>query len=260
MENVCGCCGLDQVFENTLHPGGLKLTARLAEVAMLKPGSKVLDIGCGMGITAIFVARHYGCSVTGIDISPTFIASARERAENENLIGKTSFITADAQELPLFSAIFDVVVSECSLSLLPDKERAIDELWRVLKPGGRITITDLIKRDDEVKSEFAETASRSTDSPAFFPCFDNAEPVEAYMRRFERAGFQDFYIEDCSQTIKEAIFRMMLRFGDMNKLLQEIACCCGKIPVQECQKSGGKSRVGYALVAATKNKGNYLGR
>jgi ubiquinone/menaquinone biosynthesis C-methylase UbiE len=249
-------------LENTLHPGGLKLTARLAEIAAFKPDSRVLEIGCGRGVTTIFIARHYGCSVTGIDISPALIASARDRAENENLAGKTSFIIADAQELPLFSDSFDVVVSECSLSLLPNKERAIDEVRRVLKPRGKITITDLISisRDDEVKSEGAGITPHSTNFPAFFPCVDSAESVEAYMECFARAGFHDLYIEDCSQTIKEAMFRMLLRFGSTDKLLQEIACCCDKMPLPECRKSGGKSSVGYVLFAATKNKGNCSGR
>lgn len=254
-DNLCGYCALDQVLEKTLHPGGLKLTARLAEIVAFKPEAKVLEIGCGRGITAIFIARHYGCSVTGIDISPALITSARDRAKSENLAGKTSFIIADAQELPLLSDSFDVVVSECSLSLLPDKERAIDEIRRVLKPRGKITITDLISRDDKVKSKGAETAPRPTNLPAFFPCVDSAESAEAYMECFARAGFYDLYIEDCSQVIKEAMFQMLLRFGSMDTLLQKIACCCDKMPLPEYRESGGKSSVGYALFAATKNKG-----
>lgn len=259
MNNVCGCCGLGQVLENTLHPGGLKLTERLAEVAMFKPGARVLEIGCGRGITTIFLARHYGCSVIGIDISSLLIASARDRAENENLAGKASFIIADAQELPLCSDSFDAVVSECSLSLVRDGARAVDEVWRVLKPGGRVTITDLVNRDYEVEGECVGTAPLSNRSPVFFPCVDNAKSVEEYKEGFERAGFQDLYVEDCSQTLKETMFRMMLRFGSVDKLLQEVACSCDayddKIPVQECQKFRRKSYAGYALVAATKEEG-----
>ena len=257
--NVCGCCNLHQVLDNTLHPGGLKLTERLAEVTLFKPGLKILEIGCGRGITAIFLARNYGCSVTGIDTSPALISSARDRAECEGMVGKTSFVIADAQELPILSHSFDVVVCECSLSLIPDKERAVNEIRRVLKSGGKLTITDLINRVDEGESEFARTAPSPENSIAFFPCIENAESIEVYLERFERAGFQNLYVEDCSQTLKEALFRMRLRFGGKDKLVQEIPCSCDgygdEIPVRECQNFGRKSYVGYALIAATKQEG-----
>ena len=257
--NVCGCCSLHQVLENTLHPGGLKLTERLAEVTLFKPGLKILEIGCGRGITAIFLARNYGCSVTGIDTSPSLIASARDRAECEGMVGKTSFVIADAQALPLLSHSFDVVVCECSLSLIPDKERAVNEVWRVLKFGGKLTITDLIDRVDEGESAFEGTAPFPANSIAFFPCIENAESIEAYIERFKRAGFQNLYVEDCSQALKEALFRMRLRFGGKDKLAQEIPCSYDgygeEMSVRKCQNSGRKSYVGYALIAATKQEG-----
>lgn len=175
MDNTCGLCGLHQVLENTLHPGGLKLTERLSDIAMFKPDSKILEIGCGGGITAIFLARHYGCSIIGIDKSNMQIASARDRANNENPGAKTNFVTADAQDLPFDSDIFDAVFSECSISLVPDKKRVVNEIWRVLKPGGRLTITDLINMDDEVENEFGGAVHSPEGSHALFPCINYAE-------------------------------------------------------------------------------------
>lgn len=247
MNNLCCNCGLDQVLENTLHPGGLKLTERLAGVSMLKPGSKVLEIGCGKGITAIFLAQNYGCSITGIDISPVQIGSARERAKNENMSEKTSFITADCQELPLFADYFDMVFSECSISLVQNKKRIFDEIWRVLKPGGRLTITDLIRRDNEVTKG---------SSFALFPCIDNVESLKGYRKLLKSMGFRNIHTEDCSIALKEAFFRMRLRFGRMDTLWKEIGCACDayvdQIPQEKCQKQRRKTSIGYALITATK--------
>lgn len=248
MNNLCCKCGLDQVLENTLHPGGLKLTEKLAGVSVLKPGSKVLEIGCGKGITTLFLARNYGYSITGIDISPVQIASARERAINENITGKTSFITADCQELPLFTDHFDMVFSECSISLVHDKKRIFDEIWRVLKPGGRLTITDLIRRDNEVTKG---------SSFALFPCVNNAESLKSYRKLLKSVGFRDIHTEDCSIALKEAFFRMRLRFGRMDTLRKEIGCACDAYgdhtPQEKCQKQRKKTSIGYALIAATKD-------
>ncbi|MBI4619732.1 MAG: class I SAM-dependent methyltransferase [Desulfobacterales bacterium] len=247
MNNLCCKCGLDKVLENTLHPGGLKLTERLAEVSMLKPGCKVLEIGCGKGITTLFLARNYGCSITGIDISPIQIASARERAKDENIVGGTNFIAADCQELPLFTDLFDMVFSECSISLVQNKKQILDEIWRVLKPGGRLTITDLIRSDNEVTKG---------SSFALFPCIDNAESLKGYRKLLKNVGFQDIYTEDCSTALKEAFFRMRLRFGRMDTLWKEIGCACDTypdpIPTDECQKQRRKTGIGYALITATK--------
>lgn len=214
---------------------------------MLKPGCKVLEIGCGKGITAIFLARNYECSITGIDISPIQIASARERAKNENMIGETSFIAADCQELPLFTDLFDIVFSECSISLVQNKKRILDEIRRVLKPGGRLTITDLIRRDNEVTKG---------SSFALFPCIDNAESLKGYRKLLENVGFQDIYTEDCSIALKEAFFRMRLRFGRMDTLCKEIGCVYDAhgdpIFSDERQKQRRKTSIGYALITATK--------
>ena len=223
---------------------------------MLKPGCKVLEIGCGKGITAIFLARNYGCSITGIDISPIQIASARERVKDEDMLEETSFIAADCQELPLFTDLFDMVFSECSISLVQNKKRILDEIWRVLKPGGRLTITDLIRSDDEVTKELSKAAPLSINSFASFPCIDNAESLKGYTKLLQSVGFQEIHTEDCSIALKEAFFRMRLRFGRTDMLWNEIGCTCDAhgdpISSDERQKQRRKTGIGYTLITATK--------
>ncbi len=253
---VYGCCGLHQVLGDVAHPGGLKLTTRLAEVALLKPGTKILEIGAGRGTTAFYLAHRYGCIVTGIDLSPTMIASARNKAGREHSATQVSFAIADAHELPFSSDSFDVVVSECSLSLLPDKDKVVTEIRRVLKSGGKLTFTDLIIRDGVVKNMLAETAQPHLKISALLPCIAYARSTGGYIELLKKAGFQNLYTEDHSLALKEAWFSMLLRFGGMNNLLQELASSCPEpaktMGIEGYQRFIRQSNLGYALIAATK--------
>ena len=255
MSSHCCKCGFDHILEDTLHPGGLKFTERLAEVAVLKPGCRVLEIGCGKGVTTLFLARHYGCSIIGVDMSPIQIASARDRTKNEGLALEIGFITADAKELPLPSNRFDVVFSECSISLVSDKKRAVDEAWRVLKPGGRLAMTDLIRQDGAINNECGGAAHLCPGSFASLPCIDNAESVEVYMRLLKEVGFQSLYTEDCTLALKEALFRMRLRFGQTDAMLKEIGCACNEYKDIIPEKQRIRTKIGYALISATKGVG-----
>src|SRR5262245_11376225 len=92
-----------------------KLVARLAERARVPRGARVLDVGCGLGGSALWLARHLGCTVTGITISPVQVQMAAERARTENLGDRVRFLHMDASQLDLAPESFDVVwVIECS--------------------------------------------------------------------------------------------------------------------------------------------------
>jgi tocopherol O-methyltransferase len=117
-----------------------RLTARLAERAGVPRGAGVLDVGCGLGGSALWLARRLGCSVTGITISPVQAGRATERARAEGLQDRTTFRVLDANRLDLPAASFDVVwVIECS-EHLADKARFIESCARVLRPGGRLAL------------------------------------------------------------------------------------------------------------------------
>ncbi|GAI30968.1 unnamed protein product, partial [marine sediment metagenome] len=131
----------DRALGDMIRPGGLKLTARVAEVARLDKTSNVLEIGCGKGTTACFLARRYTCNVVGIDLSDKMIALAKREAEAEKLVRKVKFLVADGKCLPFLDSAFDAVVCECSFSLLPDKEKAAREIKRVLRSAGTQVIS-----------------------------------------------------------------------------------------------------------------------
>jgi ubiquinone/menaquinone biosynthesis C-methylase UbiE len=143
----------------TLHPGGLALTKRAAELAELKEGLKVLDVSSGRGTQSIFYSKEYNANVTGIDHSEEMVKSASRNAK-EALIGdKVQFQTGDSQNLPFEDNAFDVVINECAVGIPDDPQKVLNEMIRVAKPGGRILIhesTWKIRLPDEEKNEFSE--------------------------------------------------------------------------------------------------------
>ena len=122
-----------------IHLGGVATTGELLEMCQIADSSQVLDVGCGTGYTACGIAARYNAQVVGIDLSETMIESARKRARELGLEGTVEFRVADVFQLPFDDESFDVVISESVLAVLPgDKPRAIGEIVRVLRPGGRV--------------------------------------------------------------------------------------------------------------------------
>ncbi len=133
-------CGLE-----ILHPGGLKKTDEMARMCRVSKDKLVLDIGCGKGVSACYLAEKYDCMVIGIDVSERMIQYAKELARRKGLEERVSFRVADAHNLPFEDEKFDIVIAECTTVLL-NKNRAFQEFIRVLKPGGYIGDLEMIWR------------------------------------------------------------------------------------------------------------------
>lgn len=128
----------------TYHPGGTKLTRQLAESTLVGPGTRVLDLASGEGVTVRLVAEELGADATGVDVSEKNVEAARQQAEAAGLADRARFEVADVGALPFDDGSFDVVLCECALCTFPDANRALAEARRVLKPRGRIGISDIV--------------------------------------------------------------------------------------------------------------------
>jgi SAM-dependent methyltransferase len=140
---------LDEVMyragAQVLHPGGLQKTDEMARLCGVGPGKRVLDVGSGKGTTACHLARAFGCWVVGLDRSARMAATGARRAERDGLQALVRFQQGDACALPFQSATFDVVLSECTTTML-DRTAALAEFVRVLRPGGWIGDLELTWR------------------------------------------------------------------------------------------------------------------
>jgi SAM-dependent methyltransferase len=142
-----------------LHPGGLALTRRTAELAKLRPGKTVLDVSSGRGTQSMLYAAEYGVDVTGIDLSPAMVRTATESAVSRGLEDRLRFKIADSQRLPFGEATFDVVINECAVGIPDDSQQVLNEMVRVARPGGAVVIHESIWRGpwtSEDKAVFAE--------------------------------------------------------------------------------------------------------
>ncbi len=170
---------------DSLHPGGLRLTERLGHLLALKPGQRVLDVAAGRGTSAIFLARHFGCEVVGVDYGAESIREASAQAELAGLSRLVSFKQGDAENLRLADHSFDAVICECAFCTFPDKTAAAHEFARVLRPGGRVGLSDLT-RAGSLPPEL-ETLL------AWVACIADARPVGDYVA----------YLEDTALTVTQ---------------------------------------------------------
>lgn len=145
---------------DSLHPGGLELTARLADALDVGPGSVVVDVASGFGTSAILLAQRTGCDVVGVDLSRVSVEAAREEAARVGLARSVRFVEGDAEALPLGAESADGVLCECAFCTFPAKEAAALELARVLRPGGVLALSDVTAEHDRLPAELRSLEAR----------------------------------------------------------------------------------------------------
>jgi SAM-dependent methyltransferase len=127
--------------KQVIHPGGRRATEELLDLAALAPRQRVLDIGCGVGTTAIEMAKRFGVTVTAADISADMRERAAARVQSAGLRDRVSVQLADICALPYDDGCFDRVVAE-AVTMFVDRDRAISQLVRVCRPGGLVLATE----------------------------------------------------------------------------------------------------------------------
>lgn len=125
------------------HTGQRQATVRLAALAAVNGEERVLDVGSGLGGPSRYLAQAFGCRVTGLDLTPEFVAVATLLAERTGLSGKVDYRQGNALALPFAEASFDLVWSQNAAMNIADRNRLYGEMRRVLKPGGRLALQDV---------------------------------------------------------------------------------------------------------------------
>ncbi|MFI1940876.1 class I SAM-dependent methyltransferase [Streptomyces purpureus] len=210
-EEIKSCCAdaysrdvVALLLGDSYHPGGTALTRRLADHLALAPGLRVLDVASGRGTTALLLADSYRVRADGVDYAPANTALAQGAAQAAGLADRTAFTTGDAEHLPYQDEVFDAVVCECALCTFPDKARAAAEFARVLKPGGRLGLTDVTADPDRLPPELSGLTAR-------IACIADARPLQAYAEILAAAGLRTRVTERHDQAMLRMIDQIQAR-------------------------------------------------
>jgi len=158
-------------------------------VADLHEGETVLDLGSGGGIDVLLSARRVGPQgkVYGLDMTDEMLALARENASKAG-VANAEFLKGEMEDIPLPDASVDVIISNCVVNLSPDKDAVLAEMFRVLRPGGRLAIADIVTRAD-LPAVVRESMA------AWTGCIAGALAEGDYQSKLASAGFEDVQIE-----------------------------------------------------------------
>ncbi len=164
-----------------LHPGGLQATKLMAEKCKISRDMTILDAGCGSGSSSIFLARRYGCRVVGIDVDPTALMKAHEKACSKNLLDRVAFRLADLNSLSLQDNMFDGAIFQASL-IFCEKARVLHEVSHKIRSGGFLGAVELawkVKPPGEILAKVKGILCEAV---------VNAESHDDWNALFERSG------------------------------------------------------------------------
>ncbi len=158
------------------------------EYAGIKTGDTVLDLGSGAGVDVFRSANAVGQEgfVIGVDMTPEMIARARANAEKGGY-NNVDFRLGEIENLPVDDASVDTVLSNCVINLVPDKKRVFDEIYRVLKTGGRMSVSDIVTTGtvpENIRKDMSMWAG----------CVAGAMDKDEYLKLVEDAGFSNIYV------------------------------------------------------------------
>jgi SAM-dependent methyltransferase len=210
---------------DTIRPGQLTLTRQLIEACDLPRGASVLDIGCGIGATVDYLSDEF--HAFGVDVSSKLLHLGRQRFPSRMLL------RASGESLPVADQSLDAVLMECSLSVMLDTDCAIRECWRVLKPGGKLAISDLYVRNPAG----VENLRRLT----FGSCVRGALTKEDLLSRL--GGFDLMLWEDHTQALKAFTAQLIFTYGSFEQFWCSSACASPSLAITQ-------AKPGYCLLIA----------
>lgn len=238
-----GCCGTENsaagvksLLYSAEQAEGLPETAvsygcgNPVAIGTLRPGEVVLDLGSGAGLDCFLAARQVGSfgRVFGLDMTDDMLALARKNAEEAG-VKNVEFLRGRIEDIPLPSASVDVIISNCVVNLSGDKRKVIEEAFRVLKPGGRFAVSDVV-----VEGELPEDVKRSME--LWVGCVAGALSDEDFITLLRDAGFENPTVEFTrTYDVADAKSFLVNTGVDADRIAREVA-----------------GRIGAAFVRATK--------
>lgn len=236
---------------DSFHPGGLALTRHLGQRLGLCAGMRVLDVASGRGASAIHLAQTFGCAVEGIDYGGESVQAASAAAAAAGVAHLVRFSEGDAEHLGFQADQFDAVICECAFCTFPDKHAAAAEFARVLRPGGKVGLTDLTRRGavpEDMRGLLAWVA-----------CIAGAQPLATYVECLATAGLMVTLVEVHDDALANLVrdVRTKLMAAELLVKLRHGALPAGDLAqaqalARSANRAVGAGRFGYALLMAAK--------
>jgi arsenite methyltransferase len=254
LKACCACAYADPAVRwllgDELHPGGAATTRRALELARVGPGDRLLDVASGTGASALLAAREHGARVRGVEYGQEAVRAATQSAQSAGLADRVSFMRGDAEALPLPDGSVDVVLCECSLCTFPDKAQAVAEMRRVLVPGGRIALSDVVL-------DGAPLPEPLTGALATIACVGDARSTDGYRELVERVGLRVTHVEPVGDAVDHFARRIEERLRGA-RLLGITPPVGAPLGIQAAIEAVRQARVairhgalGYAILIAT---------
>ena len=220
---------------DTVRPGGFEITKKAIEFCAFKKEDMLLDLGCGKGATIKYLKDKYNLTAKGLDISFDLAQGARRRTGSE-------IVVASGEDIPFENAFFRGVFAECTLSLMNNLRKSIDEVYRVLNPGGYFVISDLHINNLEYLDEL-QGYSMNT-------CLKKPHNLEKLKSILENRGFNILVEEKYDKYIKELIFKIIFQYGSMENFWKESQGSSSD--ANKFQRTLSKAKLGYFLIIGRK--------
>ncbi len=224
------------VTGDAIRPGGLKLTARALDLLSPPAGARVLDVGCGAGASVDYLGNGHGLVALGLDPSELLTRSGRQRSPGLPLL------RGRGERLPIADDEIDLVLAECSLSVMADAGRALAEFWRVLRNGGYVVVSDVYARNPAVIPALRQLPVTC--------CLRGAASRQEVTDRLRAIGFCILSWEDHSDVLKQLTARIIMAHGSMARFWCQVTGECDN--GARIQRVIARSKPGYFLLVAQK--------
>jgi SAM-dependent methyltransferase len=243
------CCGGERIVDSSVSqakgysaeqldalPDGADLglgCGNPTAIDTLKPGEVVVDLGAGAGIDAFLAAREVGPAgrVIGVDMTDEMLARARRNAERGGYTN-VEFRKGVIEDLPVEDASVDVIISNCVINLSPEKDRVFAEAFRVLKPGGRLMVSDIVL-------EHALPEGVEEDLEAYVGCIAGAVLRDDYLKVVRDAGFDEIAIvreATAASTFGEEVATLAARHGVSEDVARQTLTAVTSLQIRAVKK------------------------
>ena len=197
-----GYYGKDGNYKLNRRQAQINLIEELLTYAQISEADNILDVGSGIGGSSLYLAEKFDCKVTGITLSQVQVSRAEQRAKEANLSDQAQFRLANALEMPFDDNQFDVVWSLESGEHMPDKQKFLQECYRVLKPGGKLMMaTWCHRRTNALAGKLTDAENRHLEKIYQVYCLPYVISIPEYLQIVQSCDFKDIKIDDWSTAV-----------------------------------------------------------